>query len=498
MCAGGFMELNPNWLERLASYHPERPAVYWRGAWVSYGELYGRAVRAAQSLAGLGVRKGDRVGVLSGNHLGFLEVYFAAPLLGFVPTLFNHRLSQSELEDLVEYALPKVLFYGDGFAALAHSLSPAAYPLEALQDLPPKALQPFIPDLEDTALILFTGGTTGLPKGAMLPYRQLLTNAFQTCMSWGLRPEDRYIVSTPMFHAALNALCTPLLYLGASVMIQEKFDATEYLSWVSQQQVSLLFLVPTMYQMLSNHPAFEESDFTKVRWAISGGAPCPAPVREAYRHRGVRFKQGYGLTEVGVNCFTLEPLEAEEYPESVGRPMPHLWARLVDAKGQENPTSGELWLSGPTVMQGYFDRPEENQKSLIEQDGRLWFRTGDLATQDPQGRFVIVGRVKEMFISGGENVYPIEVERALYEHPAVVECAVLGIPDPQWGEVGLACVVLKSPVSAEDLRLFLKGKLSAYKIPKRFEFVSELPKSGPGKILKTELAARFSQGEPHA
>lgn len=494
------MELNANCLERLAAYHPQRPAVYWRGSWIGYGELYTRARRAAGALAALGVGQGDRVAVLGPNHLGYLELYFAAPLLGFVPTFLNHRLSLAELQGLMEYTRPKALFFGPGQEEAARRLDPTARPLEALQTLPPAPLAPFRAGLEDTALILFTGGTTGLPKGAMLPYRQLLINAAQTVMTWGLSPQDRYIVATPMFHAALNALCTPLLYLGGSVMIQEKFDPAEYLSWVQRQRPSLLFLVPTMYQMLAGHPDFVQTDFSSVRWAISGGAPCPAPVRQAYAAKGIRFRQGYGLTECGVNCFAIEPDEAEQFPESVGRPMPHLWARLVDAEGQEvqGAGTGELWLSGPTVMSGYFARPEDSAKVLVEHQGQTWLRTGDLAQRDEAGRYFIVGRSKEMFISGGENVYPIEVERALYDHPLVRECAVIGVPDAQWGEVGLACVVLKDGgrLSEDELRGFLRSRLAAYKVPKRFVFLDELPKSAPGKILKGELAERY--GRSHA
>jgi fatty-acyl-CoA synthase len=485
------MELNANWLSRLAAYHPNRPAVLWRGHWVSYAELYQRAQRAAQSLAGLGIRQGDRVGVLSLNHLGYLELYFAAPLLGFIPTLFNHRLSEIELKNLVEYTRPSAIFYGEDFAGLAQKLHTSFYALEALQTLPPEPLTPRQAGLEDTALILFTGGTTGLPKGAQIPYRQLLVNAFQTCMSWGLRPEDRYIVSTPMFHAALNALCTPMLYLGASVIIQERFDPGEYLRWVSEHRVSLLFLVPTMYQMLAQHPDFASADLQSVRWAISGGAPCPAPVRQAFKIKQVRFKQGYGLTECGVNCFTLDVEEGEQFPESVGYPMPHLWARLVDTQGVEAQQEGELWLSGPAVMSGYYQQAEQTKETLVEHEGRVWLRTGDLAQRDEAGRYYIVGRAKEMFISGGENVYPIEIERALYDHPAVLECAVVGVPDSKWGEVGMAAIVLKSPASKEDFRNFLKTRLAGYKVPKYFYFTPELPKSGPGKILKAELVARF-------
>ncbi|KGQ21761.1 acyl-CoA synthetase [Thermus filiformis] len=487
------MELNLDWLGRLAQYHPDREAVFFQGRWYTYRELYERARRAAGALRALGVAGKDRVGVLAHNHLDLLSLYFSAPFLGHILTPFNTRLSLEELKALYAYTRPRVLFYGEGFEALALALDGKALPLSALEG--PLVEGKVQAGLEDPALLLFTGGTTGLPKGALIPYRQLLVNAIQTVMAWGLTREDRYIQATPMFHAALNVLTTPLLYLGGKVLIQERFDPGEYLAWVEAHRVSLLFLVPTMFQMLSEHPRFAATDLASVRFAISGGAPCPAPVRVAFRRRGVRFKQGYGLTECGVNCFTIELEEAEAYPESVGRPMPHLEARLVKEDGSPagRGEAGELWLKGPVVMLGYFERPEEDAKVFVEEEGGRWLRTGDLALKDEEGRFYIVGRRKEMFISGGENVFPVEVERALYDHPAVLECAVLGMPDPRWGEVGWAFVVLRpgARVDEEELRAFLKARLAGYKVPKRFVFLDELPKSGPGKILKEELRRRY-------
>ncbi|BCP65797.1 class I adenylate-forming enzyme family protein [Thermus thermophilus] len=480
--------LNPNWLGRLAAYHPNRPALWFRNTWLTYGELYLRARRAAGALRALGVAKGDRVGLIAWNHPAYLDLLFAGPLLGHILTPFNHRLSLPELKALHAYTEPKVLFYGEGFQEVAQALDPKALPLEALlkgEEAPEEVRV----DLEDPALLLFTGGTTGLPKGALLPYRQLLVNALETAFAWGLSREDRYILATPMFHAALNALATPLLYLGGQVVVEERFRPEEYLELVRLHRPTLLFLVPTMYQMLLEAQAFAETDLSSVRFAISGGAPCPAPVREAFRERGVRFKQGYGLTECGVNCFTFELEEAERYPESVGRPMPHLWARLLREDGKEAGVgeAGELWLSGGVVMKGYFRRPEENEKVFVWDGERLWLRTGDLAYRDEGGRFYIVGRRKEMFISGGENVYPVEVERVLYDHPAVKEAAVVGVPDPRWGEVGAAFVVLREPVPAEALRAFLKARLAGYKVPKHLIFLEELPKTGPGKVQKEVL-----------
>jgi fatty-acyl-CoA synthase len=480
--------LEANWLGRLARYHPERRAVWFRDDWLTYAELYRRARKAAGFLQALGVGKGDRVGLLSWNHPAYLDLLFAGPLLGHILTPFNHRLSLTELKALHAYAEPKRLFYGEGFAEAAKALDPEAFSLEALLE-GEEAPEEVRVGLEDPALLLFTGGTTGLPKGALIPYRQLLLNAVNTAFAWGLSREDRYILATPMFHAALNALATPLLYLGGEVVLMERFRPEEYLALLEAHRPTVLFLVPTMYQMLLETPGFGEADLSSVRFAISGGAPCPAPVREAFRAKGVRFKQGYGLTECGVNCFTFEVEEAEAHPESVGRPMPHLWARLVREDGREAGVgeAGELWLSGSVVMLGYFRRPEENEKVFAFDGERLWLRTGDLAYRDEGGRYYIAGRRKEMFISGGENIYPVEVERALYDHPAVREAAVIGVPDPKWGEVGAAFVALRTPLDLEALRTFLKGKLAGYKVPKYLILLEELPKTGPGKVQKEAL-----------
>lgn len=498
--SGDAVELNTNLLERQAEYHPDRPAVYWRERWISYGDLYARARRAAGVLAGLGVKPGDRVGLLASNHLVYLDLLFAAPMLGFILTPYNHRLNPTELRGLVDYTRPEVLFYGPEFSEAAREMDVEALPLEALQSEPSTGFTEHRPGTEDVALLLFTGGTTGVPKAAMISHRQLLINAFNTGFAWGITREDRCIVATPMFHAALNALTVPLLYLGASVIVQERFDPGEYLEWVEAHRPTLAFMVPTMFQMLSAHPRFEGTDFSGVRWAISGGAPCPAPVREAFRTVGVRFKQGYGLTEAGVNCFHMELAEAERCPESVGRPMPHLWARVSSGEDAEARAGevGELCLSGPVLMEGYWELDRESAEVLRPgPDGRTWLHTGDRAYRDEAGRYFIVGRTKDMFISGGENVYPAEVERALYDHPAVAECAVVGIPDPTWGEVGLAAVVPKpgAKTTEEELKSSVRERLARYKVPRRWVFPDELPKSGAGKILKRALVERYGAGD---
>ena len=494
------MELNANLLERRASYHPDRPAVCWREYWISYGELYERARHAAGVLATRGIGSGDRVGLLASNHPAYLDLFFAAPMLGFTLVPFNNRLGSAELQGLVVYTRPKITFYGPDFSEVANDMDTEALPLDALREEPAGEFIEHRPDPESVALLLFTGGTTGRPKAAMISYRQLLLNAFNTAFAWGVTGEDRCVVSTPMFHAAVNALATPLLYLGGSVILQEKFDPGEYMEWIESHRPTLIFMVPTMYQMLYTHPRFDQTDFSSVRWAISGGSPCPAPVRERFRDLGVRFKQGYGMTEAGVNCFHMDLDEAERYPESVGRPMPHLWGRVADAEDTELPDGvvGELCLSGPVLMNGYWELEKETAEVLRKDEkGQTWLHTGDLAYRDEAGRYFIVGRKKEMFISGGENVYPAEIEQVLYDHPDVAECAVVGVPDNRWGEIGLAAMVPKpeSHLEGEEIEAFVRERLAGYKVPKRWVFLDELPKSGAGKILKRDLVERVVAGD---
>ena len=479
---------------------PERDAVWYQGAWYDYRQLEERAGRLAARLAEAGVVAGDRVGILAHNHLAHIDLLLATAKLGFAYTPFNHRLSDLELSELAEYARPAFLLYDEANAGKAAAMRvPAGRDLGGYEAWLAEAGEPpreYRPAPEDIQMVLFTGGTTGTPKGAMLPYRQSFYNGVNTVFSWGLRDDDCVIQATPCFHAALNAFTTPLLQLGARVVMQTSFDPGEYLRLVEEHRATILFLVPTMYQMLGSHPDFAAADLSSVRWAISGGAPCPAPVREAFADRGIGFRQGYGLTEAGVNCFAIEPGDAAARPESVGKPMLHARAAIRDPLGNEVAPGevGELTLAGPHLFAGYLDRPDATAEVL--RDGWLW--TGDLARRDEQGFYHLVGRRKEMFISGGENVFPTEIENVIYGHPAVAECCVVGVPDERWGEVGVAAIVAARPVDDESdlaagLREFVTERLARYKVPKSFIFLSELPKSGAGKVLRREVAARASR-----
>jgi fatty-acyl-CoA synthase len=327
-----------------------------------------------------------------------------------------------------------------------------------------------------------------------LPHRVLVWNSLNTNIGWELRADDVSIVHTPLFHTGgINVLLIPLLHAGGTLVLMRDWEPQRCLELIERERVTVFFAVPTMFQMLLDAPRFAQTDFGSVRFFISGGAPCPVPLIEAYQARGISFRQGYGLTEVSVNCFTLNPEDAIRKVGSVGRPIFHLDARLVDEQGQDaaDGAIGELWLRGPTVCAGYWNNLEATRAAIT--DG--WFHTGDLARLDDEGYYYIVDRKKDMFISGGENVYPAEVERALYEHPAVAECAVIGVPDARWGEVGCALIVVRgdATLADDDVLRHCRQRLGRYKVPKHVLFMDELPHNSSGKVLKPLLREHFSR-----
>jgi fatty-acyl-CoA synthase len=466
-------------------------SVFWRGAWLSSADLEARAARLAAHLLGLGVEAGERVAVLSHNHPVHLDSLHVALGFGFVHAPLNHRLPPLELVPLVSYIAPKVLIFGEEFSAhaeavKAHLSDVQLLPLEALETLPPSnPVSQHTPHDSDVVMLLFTGGTTGIAKAAQISRAMHNTNLENTVSAWGLSPSDCTIQATPMFHAGLNALAMPLLWVGGRVAILERFSPDAYFALLRQTNATLLFAVPTMFTMLLESPEFAEFDFSGVKYALAGGSPCPEPVRQAFIQRGVLFRLGYGMTEVGVNCFAQSQTSLSK-PDSVGRPMPGLKVVLRD-KNDEPCEVGELTFAGKQLMSGYWQKPLESGDVLRVLNGETWLFTGDLAARDADGDYRIIGRSKEMIISGGENVYPLEVETALYDHPSVLECAVVGVPNQRWGEIVRAVVVVREPVHPNELRQFLRQRLAGYKVPKEVVLMSELPKSAAGKILKNKL-----------
>jgi fatty-acyl-CoA synthase len=488
--------MNPDLIHEHVRAQPARPALWFAGRWYSYGELDTRAHQLAARLQAQGIGRGDRVGIVALNHIAHIDLLLAAPHLGFIFTPFNYRLSVEEHRGLAAYIRPTLMLADAACRAHGEASGCPLLPLDGYEawrtSAPPLSTVP-APGADDIHMILFTGGSTGLPKGAQLPYRQVLANCRNTADGWSLDADDCVIQATPCFHAALNVFTTPLLQLGGRVVLLPQFEAADYLRQCVAQRVTRLFMVPTMYQMLAAEPGFAGADLSSVRWAISGGAACPPTVRDLYARRGIHFKQGYGMTEAGVNCFTIDVDEAACHPDSVGRPLPNTQAvvRRPDGSACDVDEVGELTLAGPHVCAGFFEKNAEWAK--VFRDGWLW--TGDLCRRDAQGLHYIVGRSKEMFISGGENIYPVEVESALYQCDGIAEAAVVGIADDKWGEVGLAAVALKpgSARQAEDLRRELKTRLAGYKVPREYLFLPALPKTGAGKINKPQIRQLFVQ-----
>ena len=500
-------------LSNRARLTPEREALteLATGQRYTYAQLNERANRVANWLRGLGVEKGDRVSILAHNDVAYLDLLYGLPKIGAILAPLNWRLVARELVYIVGDCRPRVLFCGSEFADLLAEMRPdlevehvvALDGAEIEGGLPyeaglaaTSAAEPGRPALsgEDVCAILYTSGTTGRPKGAMIPHRQLLWNCINTVSSWGLREDDASPIFTPLFHAGgLFAFLTPLLYAGGRIVLARTFDPASTLQAIADESCTVILGVPTLFQMWLEAPNLARVDLSHVRFFINGGAALPQPLARSWLEaKGGVLRQGYGLTEVGVNCFSMTDEESVARLGSVGKPIFHSRMRIVDPEtgadvqvGQ----AGELLISGPHVCSGYWRNPEATAEAL--RDG--WFHTGDMARQDKEGYYYIVGRYKDMIKSGGENIYAAEVEAIFREHPAVAEAALIGQPHERWGEVGLMVVVRRPGQEAteEDLRAFCGERLARFKIPKRVLFADALPYSSYGKVMKEELKKRF-------
>jgi fatty-acyl-CoA synthase len=497
-----------DWTGRRALLTPKREAMVDNilKERYTFEALDYRANQAARVLLDHGVKKGDRVCIYSKNRFDFLDILFACGKIGAILTPFNIRLTTPEVEYLLKKTDPTMVFYDPDlrepfeelrpFLKKKHIVVMGKNKLDsdsALLSLMTKkessSLDRPALTLDDPYLIVFTGGTTGLPKGAVLSHGLVFWNSVNTITSWGLRPDDIQPLLFPLFHTGgINVLLIPFVHLGAKSIIMGDFNVEETFRVIVDEKCTLVIAVPTMFNMMAQSKDFNKVSFDNVRVFISGGAPCPVAIMERYWDRGKVLKMGYGLTEVGPNNFYLPEDAVKRKPTSVGFPVFHCDMKIVDDENRQVPTGemGELLLRGPHTFSKYWDEPEESSKT-IEPDG--WVHTGDLAMKDEEGFYYITGRKKDMFISGGENVYPTEIEELLFKHPSILEAAVVGVEDEKWGEVGKAFIVLKPDMTMDkdEVLKYLDGKLARYKIPKHYEFRGELPKSAAGKILKREL-----------
>jgi len=479
----------------------------------TYGELSARVDRLMALLRDVcGFGAGDRLALLAHNRVEYIDAFFAAARSGIILVPLGTRLTAHEIGYILADAGVGGVIYDGAFTGVVRSLAlttsverwialdePACDGHARLVDLAMAAKSGARsvfprPGPEDICCLLYTSGTTGKPKGVMIPHRMVAWNGYNTAICWQLREDDVSPVFTPLYHAGgLGAFLLPVLAIGGTIVLHEGFDTEEIWRTIERERCTVVLGVPTIYKLLMESPSFATVDLSHVRWLISGGAPLPLYIIEAYQRRAVAFKQGYGLTEVGVNCFSMTAEESVRKKGSIGKAMMFTEARAVAEDGTDVPHGevGELWLRGPHVCKGYWNNPEATAAAL---DAEGWFHTGDLARRDDEGFFYIAGRQKDVLISGGVNIYPAEIEGELLLHPAVQDAAIVGVPDATWGETAVGCVVLRQAdsVTGEELAAFLRGKLANYKIPRRWLFLDALPRTAYGKMLKNELSKRLS------
>ncbi|MGE0880664.1 MAG: long-chain-fatty-acid--CoA ligase [Acidimicrobiia bacterium] len=510
------MNENVAWIVRRAvGVSARRTAVIDGDVHYDYATLDDRLRRLAGGMAGLGLGLGDVVAVLAANSYQHLECGLGLPSAGLVINDLNYRLSANELTFIVNDSNAKVIVTDATHLATARTLMDQCRSLTAIVyagtgEAPSGtvgydallAADPVesVESTDDTlAAICYTGGTTGLPKGVMLSHRNLVQNAKHALFAMAYTPDDSYLHATPMFHAADTAETYAATWAGAGHVILPGFDAQLLVETVERDRPTVMTLVPTMINLLVNLPGVEHADLSSVRRMIYGASPMPAELqRKALALLPVEWSQLYGMTEAAPIVTHLSPIDhvrgatgEEPYAtrlRAAGTAVPGVEVSIRDAEGNPCPTGepGEIWCRGTNFMLGYLNRAEETEKALAGG----WYHSGDMGYLDADGYVYVVDRVKDMIVSGGENVYSVEVENAIYQHPAVLEAAVIGVPDDTWVERVHAIVVLKpnAVLTADELRDHCRQFIGGYKVPRTIEFRTDaLPKSGAGKILKREL-----------
>ncbi|GAA2786847.1 long-chain fatty acid--CoA ligase [Saccharopolyspora taberi] len=490
------------WPARRARMTPHRTAFVSGGKSLTYAEFADRTTRLAAQLRSAGVEPGARVAYLGPNHLAFVETMFAVHQLGGIFVPLNFRLAAREIAYMLDDSGPVALIYAPECAGVVRELGERGERLVALADPAPGELdyERWLADgstapidvpvrLDDTALILYTSGTTGRPKGAMLTHGNLVWNTCNVLVGVDLTSQDRTLVSAPLFHvAALDQTLLPTFVKGGCSVITSTWDVDTCYDLIEELGITWMFGVTTMFADLARSPRWAEADLSSLRTVMSGGAAVPESLIRTYQERGLVFCQGYGMTETAPGATFLEASESLRKVGSAGVPVFFADVRVVrpDLTDAAPGEPGEVLIKGPNVTPGYWRDPGATAAALTE-DG--WLRSGDVGKLDEEGHLYLVDRVKDMFISGGENVYPAEVERAVFEHPAVAEAAVIGVADEKWGEVGKAFVVCHpgTRLTREELRSFLLPRLAKYKIPAHLAVVDELPRTGSGKITKARL-----------
>jgi len=493
-----------DWIKKWSFLQPNKRALIFEDHPFTYQEINLRTNQLCHFLLERGVQKGDRVSVLLYNCHQYIEIFFALSKIGAILVPLNWRLAGPELEFIIKDSGARMIIFEPEFEEIITSIRPhlnisngdfisVGSPCpdwandyeKTLVDYPVHEpnLKTSVGD-EDPHILMYTSGTTGIPKGAILSHRKTFFNALNADIFYSLTSKDTMIVSRPMFHSGgLLVEAAPILYKGGTLLLKKRFRSHEILDAVQKYRVTLLELPATLYQFILRECDLTQYDLSSIRSFFTGGERVPKAMLKEYYRKGITISQIFGQTEASTITF-LSPDDAVLKIGSVGLPVFYGEVRIVDKTGKEvSPGEvGEIIIKGPTLMSGYWKQPELTAETI--RDG--WLYTGDLARTDEEGYVYIIDREKDMYISGGENVYPAEIEKVLHTHPKIFDAGIVGVPDEKWGEVGKAFIVLKpgEAMSNGEAFEFLKGKVAKYKIPKYVELIEELPKTASGKIQK--------------
>ena len=508
-----------DWLHKNAQHTPDKVALVDvdAGRRVTYRQFDERASRFAEVLIQqLKLAPGARVAVLAHNSAAYFEMLYGCAKAGMVMVCLNWRLPVPELLPILQDCTPDVLVAGDGFVDVAADLQRAlpvrvlyltdGQPIDvprgwiefetALAGASGNVIDMPCRDEHDVWHLLYTSGTTGRPKGVIQTYGMVFFNAVNAMLANKITRDDVFLNVLPFFHTGgLNLYANPVLHAGGTVHILRQFDAQVSLDKLDRRSgegITMFFAVPSVYLFLSQHPGFAGADFSTVRSMAAGGSPVPQPLLRAYLDKGVTICFGFGMTETGPTVFVCDEATARRKIGTIGKPVGSMLTRVVDPLGHDVAPGerGELLIKGPGITPGYWNMPEATAAAI--RDG--WLYSGDIAYTDSDGDYYIVDRAKDMFISGGENVYPAEVENVLFQLPAIAEAAVIGAPDTRWGEVGVAMVVVRAGASldADSVITHCKTQLAGYKVPHHVRFIDALPRTPSGKVEKHKLRAQFA------
>jgi fatty-acyl-CoA synthase len=501
-----------DWIAHHAHRRPRELAIHdlQTSRKFTYADVDRRTRQLTAALVQRGIGTGDRVALLAPNCAEYFELQFACARLGAIMLPLNWRLTVPELEYILGDSGPTLLVHDKAFADQARSLAtnrleidpedPASDYESALASAPPPPA-PIDVSHDDIAMVIYTSGTTGHPKGAIITHGMVFWNCVNVGIPAFITPNTVQLVVLPLFHTGgLNCYANPVLHAGGTILIMRTFDPGLALDYLSDKSLGIthFFAVPAPYQFMMQHPKFQGADLSRLQIAGVGGAPCALAIIEGWSARGVPLVQGWGMTETSPSGTMVDAVDAIRKAGSAGKALMHTAIRIVDDVGKDVPANGigELLIKGPNITPGYWNKPEATACAFT--DG--WLHTGDAARIDDEGFLYIVDRWKDMYISGGENVYPAEVENVLFQLPQVADVAIIGVPNERWGEVGMAIIVRKSDQSLDegDVIRHCLGRLAKFKAPQAVTFVDVLPRNATGKVLKRELRTRFAGADKPA